>query len=204
MTTGDRIRMLRENHNLTQEELGSLLGVQKSTVMKYEKGIVTNLKRSTIQKLANIFNISPLYILGIETTPEPPYPRPAGKRIPVLGTIACGTPILAVEDYEYDISIPDVFPSADFALVCKGDSMIDARIFDGDFVLVKRQQTFDDGDIVAANLNGEATLKKAYRVKNGIIIRPANKRYKETVLVGSDATTFSIFGVAVGFLSKIK
>lgn len=87
---------------------------------------------------------------------------PKTKKVPLIGTIACGTPILAVENIECDVDMPENI-RADFALRCKGDSMIDAHIYDGDIVYIRKQPIVDNGEIAAVIIDDEATLKRFYR-----------------------------------------
>jgi repressor LexA len=97
--------------------------------------------------------------------------------LPVVGTVAAGKPTLAVEDIEDTYPVPQEFLSgADgFMLRVKGDSMIEDGIYDGDFVIVRRQPSADDGDTVVAMVDGEATVKRLYREKGKIRLQPANQ-----------------------------
>lgn len=119
MNAGDRIKELRTLNNLTQEELGEKVGVKKAAVQKWESGITKNLKRSTIQKLSEIFDVSPTYVMGMSNVKNPS----TSKRIPLLGQIAAGIPIMAEENIEDYFNI-DSKIKADFALKVKGDSML--------------------------------------------------------------------------------
>ena len=108
--------------------------------------------------------------------------RPLSKsviQVPIIGTVAAGKPRLAVEDVEDVFPLPTDFISGDgFILEVRGDSMIDDGIHDGDYVVVRRQQTADNGETVVAMIESEATVKRFYKEKQRIRLQPANKRMK--------------------------
>jgi repressor LexA len=132
--------------------------------------------------------------------------RSAREEIPVLGRIAAGTPILAVENREDSIPLrPDWLRSQGqdvFALRVHGESMIGAHIMDGDLVMVRRQDTAGQGDIVAALLDGEATVKRFSREGSKVLLVPENPAMKP-IAVGSDRTDFRILGKVVGVLRSL-
>ena len=107
MNIGAYIKKLREDNNLTQEQLGDKLGVKKAAVQKWESGKVVNLKRKTIQELSEIFNVPPHSFFSEDTLPDNIIPFPKMKNVPLLGTIACGEPILAEENIENYVKIQD-------------------------------------------------------------------------------------------------
>lgn len=163
----DVLRQQRIAHGLTQQELGEKVGLKKEAIYKYEKGIVVNPKRSLIEKLAIIFNVSPSYLLGIDGNIET-----KAVRIPVLGRVVAGIPIEATENilgYE-EITEHMAATGEYFALRIKGDSMC-PNICDGDIVIVKKQDTVENGDIAIVLVNGEeATVKKIKIGSNGITL----------------------------------
>ena len=193
MKAGERIKELRLEHHMTQEELGNLLGVGKSAIAKYERGRVLNLKRSTIEQLSRIFNVSPSYVMGYtdlrldqnEEKQSNLTPiasnlisvRP--REIPILGTICAGNGIYAEENYQGSFAL-DKGISADYAIHVKGGSMTGAGIQDGDLAFIRKC----DGDIVngriyAVILNGsnEATLKAVTAHEDFIVLTPLNPAY---------------------------
>ena len=204
MNVGEYIKKLRIESGYSQEQLGNLLGVQRAAVQKWECGRVQNLKRETIKKLSEIFDVSPSTFIDSENFYE--YSNiislPNMNRIPLLGNIACGEPILAEENIECDIDIPEDI-TADFALRCKGDSMIEARILDGDIVYIKQQPTVNKGEIAAVLIGEEATLKKVYLSGDTLTLLACNSSYEPFVYSGSDLENIRIIGKAVGFTSKI-
>ena len=163
----DVLRQQRIAHGLTQQELGEKVGLKKEAIYKYEKGIVVNPKRSLIEKLAIIFNVSPSYLLGIDGNIET-----KAVRIPVLGRVVAGIPIEATENIlGYEEITEHMAATGDyFALRIKGDSMC-PNICDGDIVIVKKQETVENGDIAIILINGnEATVKRVKFNANGITL----------------------------------
>lgn len=130
-------------------------------------------------------------------------PIPKMKKVPLLGTIACGEPILAVENIENYVNMPESI-NGTFALRCKGDSMINARIFDGDVVFIRQQPDVENGEIAAVLIDDEATLKKVYKYKNRIELRPENPTMAPLEYEGEEMNKIKILGKAVYFLSPVQ
>ena len=126
--------------------------------------------------------------------------KTALKRIPLVGTVTAGTPILAVENLEgYYPLLPD-FPGSDedyFMLRVFGDSMIEAGIYDGDKIIVKRQNTADNGEIVVALIEDSATVKRFFKRENKIILHPENSALSDIIL--NDVV---ILGIVEGLIRK--
>lgn len=213
MTVGEKIKVARERNHLTQEELGQLCGTTKQTIFKYETGVITNIPLDRLEKIASVLNVRPASLMGWEAEhPDPPLadvanllPLPRTVKKPRLGTIACGQPILAVEEAdEYD-QVPEGV-NCDFTLVCKGDSMITARIFDGDIVYIHAQPEVENGQIAAVRIGDEATLKKVYYTPgdNRITLRACNPMYPDMVYTGESLSQVEVLGLAVGFYSTIR
>lgn len=204
MTMGERIKALRIQHGLTQEELGQKVGVQKSAIYKYETGLVVNLKRSMIEKLALALGVKPTYLMGLsdeETTIPPGFePLPKMVKRPLVGSIACGDPITAEENIEDYVDVPENV-QCDFCLRCKGDSMIDAGIHDGDIVYIHIQPEVENGQIAAVRIDGEATLKRVFwnEETQTLQLLAENRKYAPLVYTGQVLETVHIEGRAVGF-----
>jgi len=206
-----KIRDLRAKHNLTLEQVAQQVGVGRSTVRKWETGLIANMRRDKIEKLAKALHTSPGYLMGWESEednidialPANIIPMPQMRKIPLLGSIACGAPILAEEHIEGEVDIPSSI-HADFALNCKGDSMINARIFDGDIVYIRQQDTVDNGEIAAVLIDGEATLKRVRLFDDHISLEPENPQYRPIVLWGEEMNTVRILGKAVAFTSAVR
>lgn len=205
------VSALRER-GMTQSELANKTGISRARINQYVNGIY-EAKQDGVYLIAKALGVSEAWLMGYEVPRELPdddeaiprgyEPMPEMKRVPLLGGIACGKPILAVEDHEEDVEMPK-HVRADFALVCHGDSMKDARIYDGDVVYIRRQSSAENGDIVAAEIDGEATLKRFYRKPNGIMLMPANSEYEPIFIPASEAADFHIDGVAVAFTSSVR
>lgn len=135
--------------------------------------------------------------------PDNIIPMPEMRQIPLIGTIACGTPITAEQNVEDHVDIPEHI-HADFALRCKGDSMINARIFDGDIVYIRQQPTVENGEIAAILIDGEATLKRVRLFPERLILEPANPTFEPLVYIGEEMSNIRILGKAVAFTSMIK
>lgn len=202
MRVGELIRHKRIELNLTQEQLGNLVGVNRAAINKWETGRVTNLKRETIKQLSEIFGISPALLVEPDISPENIIPMPTMRKIPLIGTIACGVPILAAENHDGDVDVPEHI-HADFALRCKGDSMINARIFDGDIAYIRQQDTIENGEIAAVLIDDEATLKRVRLYDDHIVLEPENPQFRPIVYWNEEMNDVHIIGKAVAFTSRI-
>lgn len=176
MTIGEKIKMQRKSLGLTQTELGAKLGVQKNAVSKWECGRVDDIPSSKIKVMAQLFGVQPSYLIDDkDELPADAIPIDFShlKRIPILGRIAAGAPIYAeqnIEGYTYT----ELNGGAEyFGLRVRGDSMDAARIYDGDVVIIRRQDTVDDGEIAAVLIDGEdATLKRFSHKGNMVTLMP--------------------------------
>ena len=200
---GDKIREARKAAGLTQRQLAEAINVSNTSISNWEKGL-SRPDPDTIQNLCWALDVQPNYFFGAESriSPDNILPMPEMRKIPLLGTIACGTPILATENTDGDVNIPE-YIHADFALRCKGDSMINARIFDGDIVYIRQQEAVENGDIAAVLIEDEATLKRVRLYDDHISLEPENPLYKPIVLWGEEMNTAKILGKAVAFTSSI-
>ena len=190
MTVGERVKSLREKQGMTLEELGSKVGVGKSTVRKWENGMIENMRRDKIAKLASALGVTPLYLMGWDNqnTPLPSNVSiPAARPIPILGTIGCGEGPIGEESYR-GMFFVDRTIHADYALYTKGDSMVDAGIHDGDIALLTEDYDIEDGKIygVIFGAADEAVLKKLYRQGNKVILQSCNSRYAPIVIDDGD------------------
>lgn len=168
----DRLRELRLSRGLTLQQVADYVGLQKAAIYKYEHGLTVNPKRSLIEKLAVLFQVSPSYLLGINDDEEKSDSVTKGVRIPVLGNVAAGIPITAVTDVEDWEEIPEKLASSGtyFALRIKGQSM-EPRIKNGDVVIVRQQDDVDSGDVAIVLVNGdEATVKEIKKLDTGIML----------------------------------
>lgn len=209
MTIYEKIKQRRMELNLSQEELADMTGyTSRSSIAKIEKGLV-DLSQSKITLFAKALNTTTAYLMGWEDEGDlPPYPNIMPiktKKFPLLGEIACGEPIFATEDRESYIEA-GVDIKADFCLKAKGDSMINARIMDGDIVFIRKQPTVNNGQIAAVIIEDEATLKKVYYYpeKAKLILQAENTNYEPLVYIGEELNQIRIIGLAVAFQSDVR
>lgn len=209
MEMNRRIRERRLALNLTQEDLAHRLGMQKSAIAKYESGRVENIKRSVVAKMAEILECSPAYLMGWDDgdTQIPSFSNILPiqtKQIPLLGEIACGQPIFCSEDREsYVEAGTDV--KADFCLKARGDSMVGARILDGDLVFIQRDAELESGQIYAVAIDDEATLKRVYYDAKSQVLQlmAENSKYAPLIYTGETLDHVHILGKAVAFQSDV-
>ena len=209
---GCRIYDLRIQRDLTLDEIASKVGVAKSTIQRYEKGNITKIKLPVIESIAYVLRVNPNWLIGnvddpslSGALPDNIIPMPKMNTVPLIGTIACGDPILAAENIEAEVSMPE-HVVADFALRCKGDSMIGARIHNGDIVYIRQQPTVENGQIAAVLIGDEATLKRVYYYpdSNKLVLNPENPKYEPFIYIGEEISSVRILGLAVAFTSNVK
>lgn len=204
---GQRIKCRRETIGMSQQELADRVGYKsRSSINKIEMG-KNDIVQSTIRKIADALDCTPAYLMGWDedrqNLPSNILPLPKMKKVPLLGTIACGEPILAEENIEGFLAMPENV-GADFCLRCKGDSMINARIFDGDIVYVRQQETVENGEIAAVMVGEEeATLKRVHFYPGCISLDPENPLYTPIIKRGADMEQVRILGKAVAFVSTV-
>ena len=203
-TFSTRLRALRKERGLSQQELGKQMGISKSSVNMYERGD-REPGIAVLEELAAFFSVDLNYLLGhTDTLPDNILPLPSMRRIPLVGTIACGTPILAVENVEDTVDIPEHI-HADFALRCQGDSMIGAEIYDGDLVYIRQQDQVYNGQIAAVLIGEEATLKRFYYDEDAglVTLNAENPAYPPRVFQGEELTRIHVLGLAVGLTRRL-
>lgn len=210
MTTGQRMKNRRKAIGLSAERVAEILGVSPATIYRYENGDIEKVPGDRLGPIASALQTTPAYLMGWEDDannaavfPSNIIPMPEIRKIPLVGSIACGAPILADEHIEGEVDIPANI-HADFALTCKGDSMINARIWDGDIVYIKQQDTVENGEIAAVLIDGEATLKRVRLYEDHIILEPENPTYKPFVYWHDEMNQVRILGKAVAFTSAVR
>ena len=205
----DLVKKRRLEIGATLEEIGNAVGVSKATVQRWESGEIENVRRDKIAKLAKALKTTPAYLMGWEEDIDELYqyenimPLPKTKKVPLLGTIACGEPILAAENIDKYVEIADNI-HCDFALACKGDSMINARILDGDIAFIRKQPDVENGEIAAVLIDNEATLKRVRKYQGKVVLMPENPAYEPFIYVNEEINTIKILGKAVAFLSTVN
>lgn len=203
MTIGERIKKKRIESGFSQVDFANKIDVSKQTLYKYENNIITNIPSDKIEAISKVLNLSPMYIMGWEDL-EQPTPKSNGYptvRIPVLGDVAAGVPILAQQDiigYE-DIPADMAKTGEYFGLKIKGDSM-EPKIHDNDIVIVKSMSDAENNDIVIAMINNEATCKRLHKYSNSVVLTAINSDYKP-IEVTPDEDIY-ILGKVVMSISK--
>lgn len=205
-TIGDRIKARREALGMTQEELADLLGYRgKSSVSKLESG-QGDPGQSKVLAFARALKTTPAYLMGWVEDPMPTgippgfEPLPKMVKRPLVGSIACGEPITAEENIEDYVDVPED-AHCDFCLRCKGDSMIDAGIHDGDIVYIHIQPEVENGQIAAVRIDGEATLKRVFWDEQQQVLQlaPCNPSMPPMIFTGPVLDTVHVEGKAVGY-----
>ncbi len=196
-----RLTSRMKEQKISAAELSRQSGISKARISQYVHGVYKPTADALV-KLAVSLACSEEYLLG--HTDRPSNLPMGAKRMKILGEVRCGSPTLAEEIYEGEI-VTDSYIHADFCLRAKGDSMIDARICDGDIVFIKRTDMVDNGDIAVVIVDGEATLKRVYFYPDSqrLILIPENKSYKPLTFVGKELENITILGRAVAFTSYL-
>jgi repressor LexA len=206
-TIQEKIKERRTQLGLSLEDVAQALGVNKSTVMRYESKSIEKMPINIIPPLAKILQCSPEYLMGWEETIDKvsnAY-QVSTQTLPILGSVACGEPIYCEEDREsYVLKGTEI--KADFCLRAQGDSMINARINDGDIVFIRKQDIVNNGEIAVVIIDDSATLKRFYyyKEKNLVILKPENPKYEDIILTGEALKNVRILGKAVAFQSDVE
>lgn len=190
----DNFIKIVKSKGLTPYKVAKGTNIAGSTLTSWKNGSYTP-KLDKLQLIADFLNVSLSDIMGEERE----------KRLPILGQIACGSPIFAEENIEGYAS-PCYGINADFCLFAKGDSMIGARIYEGDLVFVKKQPRVENGEIAVVLVDDSATLKRIYLYPedNKLVLSPENPKYKPMVFVGKELDNIQILGKAVAFQSEAR
>lgn len=207
-----RLLQLIEDNDISYGELSKKTNIPKSALQRYATGETEKIPITRIEVIAKALNTTAQFIMGWDENES--YnndifsipginPIPKTYKRPRLGTIACGEPILAEENIEAYDDIPDSI-KCDFTLICKGDSMVNARINDGDIVYIKQQSQVDNVEIAAVLIDNEATLKRVYIYEDKVVLQPENTKYPPFVYTKEDMNNIRILGKAVGFTSLLN
>ena len=213
--TAQRLSTALANANMIPQELANASGVSKASISQYLNGSHSP-SNISIGKMAKILNVNPVWLMGfdvpmIEQVSFSPaisniFPIEL-KKFPVLGEIACGIPKYANEEREsYIMAGTDI--KADFCLKASGDSMIGARIKDGDIVFIRKQDIVENGEIAAVIVNdeNEATLKRFfyYQEKALLILKAENPKYEDLIFTKDELDKVHVLGKAIAFQSDIE
>ena len=207
-TSSNRMQLLREEKGLNMKEAAAQLQLPYTTYRNYEQGL-REPNSETLVQIANFYEVSVDYLIGrsqnravhiYEKPAVPPgfLPLPEMAQVPLVGSIACGTPILAEENIRQYIGVPAAW-RADFALECHGDSMA-PRIQDGDIVCIRKQAEVETGQIAAVRIGEDATLKRFYKSGDTVTLLADNAAAcPPMVFTGPQLADMQIEGLAVGF-----
>lgn len=202
MKTNEFMAIRRKELGLTLEDVAQRCGVGKSTVRKWEKGLIKNMGRDKIDLLAGILQVSPVLLLKDDFTADDLQRR--FKRVPMLGYAAAGAPL---EDINQDTPYYDVDNryKVDFCITVSGDSMVNAGINDGDIVFIKQQPEVEVGQIGCFEIGGERVcLKRFYKTDTGVMLVSENPKYAPMVFNADNCQDFRCLGLAVLKQSVIK
>jgi repressor LexA len=202
----ERFYTLRKSNGYSLEKVSNLLqsrfdyAVNKGMLSKYER-CLHEPNFTVVSYIAEIFGVAIDYMMGRSNEK---YGDTSCRKIPIVGYIAAGQPILAEQNI-IDYIYVDNHCRADFALTVKGDSMINARIYDGDLVFIRQQKEVETGEIAAVIVDGEAaTLKRFYKVDNAIILKAENPQYKDMIFSKKEAKNITIIGKAVKVSFEVR
>ena len=207
-----RLSQALETRGMKAADLSKKTKVAEGTISCYINGRY-EAKQNRVQVFAEALDVNPAWLMGYDvpmeaerSQPAPaPRPIPKGfepmpkmKKIPLVGSIACGTPILAQQNIEKSMDVPENI-RCDFSLICHGDSMEGAGIHDRDVVYIRIQPEVENGEIAAVRIGEEATLKRVYYQNGTLTLMPANAAYAPMVYTGPELNNVQIEGKAVGW-----
>lgn len=208
MTTGQRMKARRKEIGLSAERVAEILGVSPATIYRYEKGDIEKVPGDLLAPIAKALQTTPAYLMGWNAPshafPSNIIPLPQMREWPVLGATACGKPLHRKLSDETVLAPNDI--KADVVFRCVGDSMINARIFDGDVVFIRTQPEVENGQIAVVRVGDEYTLKRVYIHEDYVELRAENPMCKAITLRGAELEpeNFEIVGLAVAFLSAVR
>lgn len=198
-----KLSKLLADRGLTQAELAGIMGVAASSVSAWCSGDKMP-RMDKVEWIAQYFNVMKTELLEDVSLPGNVVLIPKMKKVPLIGNIACGTPILAEENITDYIDLPGHI-RADYALTCRGDSMINAGIRDGDIVYIRKQETVENGQIAAVLVgDDEATLKRFYLMDGKVTLNAENPAYPPMVYVGEEIRAVHVIGLAIAFTHVIE
>lgn len=176
-TIGQRMKARREFLGLSLRSAGIKMGASAASLRRWENGEIASLKTTRPQEIADALYTTPAYLLGVEEQPAPPKQEEDQLDLP----------------YSYD-----------FKARAKGDAMINARIYDGDLVLVKSQSSVENGELAAIALEGSIIIRRFYQYPKRIELRPENPTYEVMNFEGTEAAQVKILGKVVGIIGEVE
>lgn len=194
MTMYDNFIKIAKSRGLTTYKVSKATGISGATFTAWKNGDYTP-KLDKLKLIADCLKVDIKDIMGSQKE---------DRGLPIVGTVACGAPIFAEENIE-GYATPCYGINADFCLFAKGDSMIGARIYEGDLVFVRKQPRVENGEIAVVLIEDSATLKRVYLYpeEDKIVLIPENPKYKPLIFTGEELNEIQILGKAVAFQSEV-
>lgn len=188
MTLSQRLALLKKESGLTTDALSALSGVPKGTINKILNGETTNPRSQTLRALARALSCPPDVLMDMSEIPAPK-PEPLPENAPSITV--------------FGESVPVPLPEGDLAIRMPDDSMSASRIHKGDLVLIKSTPAPDDGSIAALILDDAPTLRRLYRIKDGLTLMSENPAFPPVVLTGPAADELKILGQAITLITSL-
>lgn len=196
-----------QKRQMTYGDLAAKTGIAKSAIQRYATGETKKIPLPRLEALADALGVSAAYLMGWDEPSPASRPLPAGllpvvkRRIPIIGHVAAGVPIMAEREYEeYEDDTYGI--SCDYVLRVEGDSM-EPRVLDGDIVYVRQQPDVDDGQIAVVGVDDSVTLKVVYHLPNGLQLVSLNPKYKPMIYTQSNTDYLAVIGLAVAYKRRL-
>lgn len=196
-----------QKRQMTYGDLAAKTGIAKSAIQRYATGETKKIPLPRLEALADALGVSAAYLMGWDEPSPASRPLPAGllpvvkRRIPIIGHVAAGVPIMAEREYEeYEDDTYGI--SCDYVLRVEGDSM-EPRVLDGDVVYVRQQPDVDDGQIAVVGVDDSVTLKVVYHLPNGLQLVSLNPKYKPMIYTQANTDYLAIIGLAVAYKRRL-
>ena len=198
---GERLKQLRLLNGMTQTEVSELLGVTHPTIVRYEKGEVGAMKTSVIAKLSEIFNVSPVYILGMDLKNTEIETISSVRKIPIFSSVCKVEDIWCEENFNGFFFADKTLAKADFVFIANDNSMSGDGIFIQDKAFIKKTNVVENGKIAVVFLSeiNKVTIKRIY-LENGVAaLLSSNPKYKPIT-----TSKFKILGELLGIYHKYR
>ena len=195
----NNLQKIRLENGMKQETLAEHLDISQGTLSNWETER-NDIDMKSLKKISKLFNVTIDEILGNTIKNVLPIQI---RKFPMLGDIAAGDPLVMNVEYESYVVAEDGL-KADFCIRVKGNSMINARILEGDIVFIKQQPSVNNGEIAAVAINDEATLKRVFKYADHIILQAENPKFQPIVVFPNDGQNIRILGKAVAFNSAVR
>lgn len=201
----DRLRQAMVIRDVTASQISRATGISKSVLSMYLSG-KNEARQNNLYTLAVALNVTEPWLMGFDVPMERDVHRVdaiEAQAVPLIGSIACGTPTQANEEFEAYVRVGARI-DCDFCLRANGDSMVGARINDGDIIFIRSQPSVNNGEIAAVIIDDQATLKRVYLEDNKLVLMAENPKYAPLIYVGEELNSIRILGKAVAFQSDVR